>query len=108
MKRATAFLGIVAAASLLAWLGYLATQQPRVWFNHGQGIAKLILLRGGYRSWGFDYADGEGMVNGKWSTISFIRSNGIPVAVRVGHRWPVFTHSDVRLFLSNNPSLVAP
>lgn len=75
---------------LLCWIGYLASQKPKISVNRQH--AKLMLLKGGYRAWTLTFCDGETIIDGRWQSV-VITTNG----VRAGYyRWPRYSHVDVR------------
>jgi hypothetical protein len=75
---------------VIGWLGYLASQQPKIWCNR-QG-AGIILLKGGYRSWTMRFCDGEAFIDGKMQPVVIT-----PTGCRKGYFWrPQFGHLDVR------------
>lgn len=70
---------------VLFLVGYCLTQQPKVSVN--SEFAKLMLLRGGYRSWTIYYSDGlvlnpDGTTTNLW-------------------RFPHFAHVDVRNYIKS-------
>lgn len=75
------------------FMGYLLTQQPKVFCNRES--AGLVLLKGHYRSWSMTYSDGLTLIDGKFQPASFTMSNGIPVGMRKGYRWPKLHHVDM-------------
>jgi hypothetical protein len=71
---------IIALIPVVLLLAYCLTQHPKIAVN--SEYAKLMLLRGGYRSWTIYWSDGlrlnpDGTTTNLW-------------------RWPTFAHADVR------------
>lgn len=92
------FLIVVAAAGI----GYLCSQQPKVWFD--RQWAGLALYKGGYRSWTLSFCDGFTIAPGTYTNAI---AKMVPVTIdektgtlRYGYHWPKYHHVDIRsLFL---------
>ena len=88
MKRKT--LLVLCGAAVAAWLGYVASQKPKIWCD--RQWAGIALLKGGYRSWTMRFCDGEAFLDGKMQPV-VVTTNGY----RKGYfAWPQFSHVDVR------------
>jgi hypothetical protein len=78
------------AVACIGLLGYVATQQPKIWCDHQW--AGVCLLKGGYRSWTMRFCDGDASIAGKMQPVVIT-----PTGYRKGYfRWPQFNHVDVR------------
>jgi hypothetical protein len=55
MKKNLSWTVWFVAIGLVCWLGYLASQKPKVWCD--REWAGVALLKGGYRSWTMRFCD---------------------------------------------------
>lgn len=100
---------------IAAFVGYISTQQPKVWFD--RQWCGLALCRGGYRSWTLSFCDGFTLAPLKKEITTQdlshppieTRFKMVPVTIdekkgtmRYGYHWPTYSHSDLRPFLKRN------
>ncbi len=86
MKATAIILGCALVLSLLLW-GYIRAEQGKIEINNQS--AEVILLKGGYRSWGFDYSYGQELVppyKNHWhrpyyfhKVVTHFQTNGFPI-----------------------------
>lgn len=89
-------------AILLLAAAYVGSQDGMVRFN--KECAEVALFKGGYRSWGFRYSDGQyrDVDTGELRPVTFTEfdASGQPIAMRTGYyRWPKFFNKDLRPFI---------